>query len=484
MGIKKGDMVLIYMPMIPEAVIAMLAVARLGAIHSVVFGGFAPHELSKRIVDCKPKVILTASHGIERSDKIISYLPLVSSAVQESKFSPQCIINYDRSKDYSLFSSASTTSSESVSSFSVTTARDIPVLSWTTLTDQIESKNKLFENPVPVKSTDPLYVLYTSGTTGQPKGVVRDNGGYSVALAWSMKNIFGINKGDRWFAASDIGWVVGHSYIVYAPLLAGATTILYEGKPVGTPDAGAYWRLIEEYGIKSMFTAPTALRAIKKEDAKGELIKHYNIRTLRNVWVAGERCDPDTTNHFRNVLGKDILDHWWQTETGWPITGYIQPQSATSFPSSSSKSFTQSTIPCKVGSAGLPIPGYKVEVLSTTSSYDNPIPAHANELGYVVIKLPLPPGCFNTLLGNHEGFVKSYLSDFKGYYNTSDSGYMDEDGYLYIMSRTDDVLNIAGHRLSTGAIEEVIAEHTYVAETAVVGLRDPLKGNLLCTLCH
>ena len=432
-GVGRGDRVVIYMPMIPEAVIAMLACARLGAIHSVVFGGFAARELATRIDDARPKVLVAASCGIERN-RVVPYKPLVDEALRIAAHPAERCIVFQRPQCRA----------------ELTRPRD---LSWDTALEGAR--------PVPcavVQATDPLYVLYTSGTTGVPKGVVRDHGGHAVALLWSMKHIYGVTAGDVFWAASDIGWVVGHSYIVYGPLLAGCTTVLYEGKPVGTPDAGAFWRVINAHGVKALFTAPTAIRAIKREDSQGARMRDYDLRGFRTLFLAGERCDPDTLEWAREHLGVPVVDHWWQTETGWAIAANcmgLEP------------------LPIKPGSANKAVPGYDVRVLDDTGRA-----CPAGKIGNVVIKLPLPPGCLPTLWQNDAGFVSSYLSTFPGYYLTSDAGYVDEDGYVFIMSRTDDIINVSGHRLSTGGMEEVLAGHPDVAECAVIGVADPLKGEV------
>jgi len=430
-GVEKGDRVVIYMPMVPEALIAMYAVARLGAIHSVVFGGFAPHELAVRIDDAEPKVVVTASCGIEVS-KIIEYKPMLDEAIEQSAHKPEkCIVLQRPQAKASLIE-----------------GRD---LDWEEAVASAEPAEC-----VPVKGTDPLYILYTSGTTGKPKGVVRDNGGHATALKYSMKAIYNIDAGDTFLAASDVGWVVGHSYIVYAPLLAGATTIVYEGKPVRTPDAGAFWRLCEEYKIKALFAAPTAFRAIKKEDPDAKEIGKYDLSSLEIIFMAGERLDPPTYHWTVEKTGKPVIDHWWQTETGWAICGNLMG--------------IEQKAP-KPGSATLPVPGFNVQILDSDG---NPMPA--GEQGSIAIKLPLPPSCLPTIWGNHERFRAGYLSDFPGYYTSGDGGYKDEDGYVFIMGRTDDVINVAGHRLSTGEMEEIVADHPAVAECAVIGVNDALKG--------
>jgi propionyl-CoA synthetase len=433
LGVQKGDRVVIYMPMIPQAAIAMLACARLGAIHSVVFGGFAAHELAVRIDDAKPKVIVSASCGIEVK-KVIKYKPLLDRAIELSNNKPEKTIIFQRDE----------------AEAEMLEGRD---LDWNEIT-----QNSQPVECVSLKSTDPLYILYTSGTTGMPKGVVRDNGGHAVALKWSMKNVYDVDPGDVYWAASDVGWVVGHSYIVYAPLLQGCTTILYEGKPVRTPDAGAFWRVISEYGVKALFTAPTAFRAIKKEDPNGKLLRDYDLSGFKYLYLAGERLDPDTYEWATDLLKIPVIDHWWQTETGWAIVANcmgIEKQKV------------------KAGSPTKPAPGYQVDILD---SQGQNLPA--GEEGIVTIKLPLPPGTLTTIWGNDKKFEESYTDMFKGYYFTGDGGYIDEDGYVYIMGRVDDVINVAGHRLSTGGMEEVIATHPDVAECAVLGVADSFKGQL------
>ena len=433
LGVEKGDRVVIYMPMIPQAVIAMLACARIGAVHSVVFGGFAGEELAKRINDAKPKVVVSASCGIEVS-RVIEYKPLLDEALRLTEHAPSSCVIYQREQ----------------SPCELTEGRDHD---WQALCDQAQAVDC-----VPLDANDPLYILYTSGTTGTPKGVLRDNGGHAVALKWTMKNIYGIEPGEVFWAASDVGWIVGHSYIVYTPLLSGCTTIVYEGKPVGTPDAAAFWRVIDEYNVNVMFTAPTAIRAIKREDSNGELIKKYPMKSFRALFLAGERCDPDTLEWSQKLLDMPVIDHWWQTETSWAIAANC---------------IGIELLPVKSGSPTQAVPGYQVEVLDESG---NPKPA--GELGAICIKLPLPPGCLTTLWGNDERFISSYLSDYDGYYLTGDAGYIDEDGYIWVMSRIDDVINVAGHRLSTGRMEESISEHPDVAECAVVGVADQLKGQL------
>ena len=430
-GVEKGDRVVIYMPMVSEALVAMLAVARLGAIHSVVFGGFAPHELAVRIDDAEPKVIVSASCGIEIS-KVIEYKPMLDQAIEKSAYKPSACIILQRPE-------AKATMIE---------GRDID---WSEAAAHAEPADC-----VPVKGTDPLYILYTSGTTGKPKGVVRDNGGHAVAMKYSMKSIYNVEAGDVFWAASDVGWVVGHSYIVYGPLLAGCTTIVFEGKPVRTPDAGAFWRVCEEYDVKVLFSAPTAFRAIKKEDPEGQLLANYDLSGLRTIFMAGERLDPPTYHWTMDVTGKPVIDHWWQTETGWAICGNMTGVE---------------TLPPKAGSATVPISGFNVQILDPDG---NELPA--GEQGAIALKLPLPPSCLPTVWGDYERFRTGYLTDYPGYYCSGDGGYKDEDGYVFIMGRTDDVINVAGHRLSTGEMEEIVAGHSAVAECAVIGINDPLKG--------
>ena len=432
-GVTTGDRVLIYMPMIPQAIIAVLACARLGAVHCVVFGGFAAKELAVRIDDCEPKLILSASCGIEPT-RVIEYKPLLDNAIELAAHKVPCCIIYQRHAVQAP----------------LTKGRDI---------DWIEAAgNATPAHCVPIQSTDPLYILYTSGTTGQPKGVVRDTGGSVVSLKWTMSNIYGVVPGEVYWAASDIGWVVGHSYIIYGPLFHGCTTILYEGKPVGTPDAGAFWRVINEHNVNVLFTAPTAFRAIKKVDPNGELLKKYDLSHLRTLFLAGERCDPDTLVWAQENLGVDVIDHWWQTETGWSIC---------------SNCIGIEKLPVISGSPSVPVPGYDLAVLDDAAN-----PVQAGEIGALAIKLPLPPGTFTTLWGAAERYKSAYFETFKGYYETGDAGYVDENGYVFVMARTDDVINVAGHRLSTGAIEEVLAGHPDVAECAVMGAADDLKGQL------
>ncbi len=439
MGVRKGDRVVLYMPMIPQASIGMLACARIGAIHSVVFGGFAPKELATRIDDAKPKVILSASCGIEGS-RVIPYKPLLDEAITLSSSKPESCLVFQRPQlDCSLVDGRD---------------RD-----WKAELSRARAEGRKAEC-VAVAATDPLYVLYTSGTTGKPKGVVRDNGGHMVALKWTMKNFFGVDPGEVFWAASDVGWVVGHSYIVYGPLLHGATAILYEGKPVGTPDAGAYWRVIAEHGVVTLFTAPTAFRAIKKEDPDAKLLEGHDLSHFRALFLAGERADPDTIRWAENILKVPVIDHWWQTETGWPVAG---------------NPLGLGPLPVKHGSPTVPMPGYVLEVLDEGGK---PVPP--DTMGAIVIKLPLPPGCLPTLWHADERFRESYLAPYPGYYNTSDAGYLDEDGYVWVMGRTDDIINVAGHRLSTGGMEEVLASHPAVAECAVIGVKDALKGEVPC----
>jgi len=432
-GVLQGDRVVIYMPMVPEAVVAMLACARIGAVHSVAFGGFAAPELAKRIDDARPRVIVSASCGLEPG-RIIEYKPLLDEAIELASHKPESCIVLQRQQVYAPLRAG----------------RDID---WN---DAVRGATPAA--CVPVQSTDPLYVLYTSGTTGVPKGIVRDNGGHLVALKWSMKNIYGMNPGEVFWAASDIGWVVGHSYIVYGPLFHGCTTILYEGKPVGTPDPGAFWRVVSEHDVAVLFTAPTAFRAIKRDDPDGQFMRKYDRRSFRTLFLAGERCDPDTLQWAREKLGVPVIDHWWQTETGWPIAANCVGLGA---------------FPVKAGSCTKPVPGYDVRVLD-----DRGAPVPPGQIGNVAVKLPLPPGCLPTLWQNDNEFVRAYLSTYPGHYKTADAGYLDEDGYLWIMSRTDDIINVAGHRLSTGGIEEVLASHADVAECAVVGANDPIKGEV------
>jgi propionyl-CoA synthetase len=432
-GVTKGDRVILYMPMIPEAAVAMLACARIGAIHSVVFGGFASNELAIRIDDAKPKLVVSASCGIE-GKKIIEYKPLLDEAIEIATSKPEKTVIFQR---------------EQVTA-SMIDGRDVDWVEAMATAEAVDC--------VPLKATDPLYILYTSGTTGVPKGVVRDNGGHAVALKWTMKHVYNVEPGEVYWAASDVGWVVGHSYIVYGPLLNGNTTILYEGKPVGTPDPGAFWRVISEHDVKVMFTAPTAFRAIKKQDPDGEYLKKYDISNFRHLFLAGERTDPDTYHWASDLLKVAVIDHWWQTETAWAIVGNC---------------LGIEEFPVKAGSPTLPVPGYSVKILDADG-----VVQPANTEGMVAIELPLPPGTLPTLWENDQKFLDSYLSMYPGYYFTGDGGYIDDDGYVYIMGRVDDVINVAGHRLSTGGMEEVVATHPDVAECAVVGAADSFKGQL------
>ena len=431
-GVAKGDRVIIYMPAVPEAIIAMLACGRIGAIHSVVFGGFAPNELATRIDDAKPKVIVSASCGIE-VERIIEYKPLLDKAIEIASFKPDYCIILQRPQAVAT----------------MVNGRDV---------DWLEVADAEPADCLPVAATDPLYILYTSGTTGVPKGVVRDHGGHLVALKWTMKNVYDVEPGDVYWAASDVGWIVGHSYIVYAPLFHGCTTVLYEGKPVGTPDPGAFWRVISEHKVNVMFTAPTAFRAIKREDPEGEFIGRYDLSRFRSLFLAGERCDADTLEWAQRQLGVPVVDHWWQTETSWAIGANCAGLG---------------DLPVKPGSCGLAVPGFDVRVLDEAGNE-----VAAGETGSVAIKTPLPPGCLPTLWNNDDGFVDTYLTAFPGYYSTADAGFKDEDGYLWIMSRTDDIINVAGHRLSTGGMEEVLASHQDVAECAVMGVPDAIKGEI------
>ncbi|MGM1052013.1 MAG: propionyl-CoA synthetase [Pseudomonadota bacterium] len=432
LGVEKGDRVVIYMPMVPEALVAMYACARLGAVHSVVFGGFAPHELAVRIEDATPKVVVAASCGVE-VNKVLPYKGIIDSAVEQSHHKPDACVIFQREQHTAELGE-----------------RDHD---WATLVAQAEPADC-----VPVKGTDPLYVLYTSGTTGKPKGVVRDTGGYAVALAYSMDVIYDVAPGEVFFSASDVGWVVGHSYIVYAPLLRGCTSVVYEGKPVKTPDAGAFWRLISEYQVKSFFTAPTAFRAIKKEDPEGKHLEQYDISCMKALFLAGERLDPPTFHWLDDLLDVPVIDHWWQTESGWPIAANLHGLEP---------------MPTKAGSATVPVPGFDVQILDREGEPMGPM-----EQGSVVIKQPMPPGCLVGVWGDPDRFHSAYMSAFPGYYLTGDGGYVDEDGYLFIMGRTDDVINVAGHRLSTGEMEEVVGAHPAVAECAVIGIHDALKGQL------
>ena len=430
-GVTKGDRVVIYMPMVPETLVAMLGCARLGAVHSVVFGGFAANELAIRIDDAKPKAMVSATCGIE-GGRVIEYLPLLNGAIDQASHKPDHCIILERPQ----------------APGGLTAGRD---LDWATAMQATTP-----HDCVPLAATDPLYILYTSGTTGEPKGVVRDNGGHAVALKWSMKAIYDVEPGEVYWAASDVGWVVGHSYIVYAPLLHGCTTVVYEGKPVGTPDAGAFWRVIADHKVSVMFTAPTAFRAIKREDPEAELLKQYDMSNFKTLFLAGERTDPDTLAWAETHLERPVIDHWWQTETGWPIA---------------SNCLGLHQFPVRPGSPTKAVPGWDVQVVDADAK-----PVARGEIGAICCKLPLPPGTLPTLWQKDDRFVESYLEEFPGFYKTADAGYQDEDGYLYIMSRTDDIINVAGHRLSTGGMEEVLAAHPDVAECAVVGVEDQLKG--------
>ena len=438
-GVTKGDRVIIYMPMVPEAVFAMLACARIGAVHSVVFGGFAAKELATRIDDAKPKVILSASCGIEGA-RVIPYKPLLDEAIKLAKHKPGACMILQRPQCEAYLMEG----------------RDHD---WRKVWEHAVNYAKT-SDCVPVAATDPLYILYTSGTTGIPKGVVRDNGGHMVALKWSMQYLYGVNPGEVWWSGSDVGWVVGHSYIVYAPLFHGCTSILYEGKPVGTPDAGAFWRVCADHGVVSLFTAPTAFRAIRKEDPDAKLLKQYDLSKFRALFLAGERADPPTIQWAEEHLKVPVLDHWWQTETGWCIAGNPLGLGA---------------LPVKYGSACVPMPGYQIDIVDEACHQ-----VAANKIGSIVVKLPLPPANFPTLWQQDDRFQESYLDEFPGYYKTADAGYKDEDGYIFVMSRTDDIINVAGHRLSTGGMEEVLAGHPDVAECAVLGIKDELKGEVPC----
>ncbi|WP_084518015.1 propionyl-CoA synthetase [Microtetraspora niveoalba] len=433
LGVSKGDRVVVYMPMVPEAVVAMLACARLGAVHSVVFGGFAPKELALRLEDARPKVVVSASCGVEPA-RIVPYKPMLDAALDLSAHAPRHCVILQRPQERA----------------ELREGRDVD---WDEAMAAAEPVGC-----VPVAAIDPLYILYTSGTTGKPKGVVRDNGGHAVALLWSMRNVYGTSPGEVFWAASDVGWVVGHSYIVYGPLLLGATTVLYEGKPVGTPDAGAYWRVVADHGVNALFTAPTAIRAIRRDDPSAEMLEKYDISSLRTLFLAGERLDPDTYHWAAERLGVPVIDHWWQTETGWAIAANLRGLDP---------------MPVKPGSPTVPVPGYDVRVLRQGGE-----PCGPGEEGAICVRLPLPPGALPTLWEDDERYVASYLSAFPGHYLTGDGGYLDEDGYLFVMGRTDDVINVAGHRLSTGAMEAALATHPAVAECAVIGVADQLKGQV------
>jgi propionyl-CoA synthetase len=440
LGVGKGDRVILYMPMVPEAAIGMLACARIGAIHSVVFGGFAARELATRIDDAKPKVILSASCGLEPG-RIVAYKPLLDEAISLSQHKPDACLILQRPQ----------------AEASMIAGRDHD---WAKVRDHALIHARSVYDCVPVEATDPLYILYTSGTTGRPKGVVRDNGGHMVALKWSMKNLYGVDPGEVYWAASDVGWVVGHSYIVYAPLFHGCTTILYEGKPVGTPDAGAFWRVIAEHGCAAMFTAPTAFRAIKKEDPQGKFLGQYDLAKFRTLFLAGERADPDTIVWAEKLLKVPVIDHWWQTETGWAIAG---------------NPVGLGMLPVKHGSPTVAMPGYDLRIVDESCREVAP-----GKMGSILVKLPLPPACLPTLWQADERMRESYLDEFPGYYKTADAGFKDEDGYIFVMGRTDDIINVAGHRLSTGGMEEVLASHPAVAECAVLGIKDELKGEVPC----
>lgn len=431
-GVRRGDRVLLYMPMIPETIVAMLGCARLGAVHSVVFGGFAAGELASRIDDATPTVVITASCGIEPTH-LVEYLPLLDEALSMAEHQPDRVILVQREQH------------------PVTDARD--VVDWS---DAMNAATP--HAAVMVAATDPLYILYTSGTTGRPKGIVRDNGGHAVAMAWSFPNIYGMGADDVWWSASDVGWVVGHSYIVYAPLISGATTVLYEGKPVGTPDAGAFWRVIEEHGVSGLFTAPTAIRAIKKVDPEGMLLRDRDISSLRSLFLAGERLDPDTYHWSCEHIGVPVVDNWWQTETGWPIASCLRGVDHA---------------PIKVGTPSRAVPGFDVVVLDEQG---RELPPGVD--GAIAIRLPMPPGTLPTLWGDDQRYIDAYLTEFPGYYSTGDGGYLDDDGYVFVMGRTDDVINVAGHRLSTGSLEAVVAAHPDVAECAVIGVADEIKGQV------
>ncbi|CCE01598.1 propionyl-CoA synthetase [Bradyrhizobium sp. STM 3809] len=438
-GVGKGDRVILYMPMVPEAMVAMLACARIGAVHSVVFGGFAAKELATRIDDATPKLVLSASCGIEPG-RIVQYKPLLDQAIELADKRPQACIILQRPEHVC----------------ELKPGRDYD---WAALRKSALASGKLAPC-VPVLATDPLYILYTSGTTGKPKGVVRDNGGHLVALKWSMENLYGIKPGEVWWCGSDIGWVVGHSYIIYGPLIHGATSVMYEGKPVGTPDAGAFWRVIADHKAVALFTAPTAFRAIRKEDPEGTFLRKYDLSQFRTLFLAGERADPPTVEWAEQQLKVPVIDHWWQTETGWCIAG---------------NPVGLGLLPVKHGSPTVPMPGYQVDIVDEAAK---PVPA--NTMGSIVIKLPMPPGCLPTLWQQEDRFKESYLSEFPGYYKTSDAGFKDEDGYVFVMGRTDDIINVAGHRLSTGGMEEILASHPDVAECAVLGIKDAIKGEVPC----
>lgn len=442
LGVGKGDTVIVYLPMVPEAVVAMLACARLGAVHSVVFGGFAASELAVRIDDARPKVIVSASCGIE-VQRVVPYKPLLDLAIEMATHRPEHVVVLQRR--------GSTVSGTPLPEAPLVAGRDVDF-------DELMA-SATPAGCTPVAATDPLYILYTSGTTGRPKGVVRDNGGHAVALRWSMPNVYGVDAGDVFWAASDVGWVVGHSYIVYAPLLSGCTTVLYEGKPVGTPDPGAFWRVVSQHGVKVLFTAPTAFRAIKKEDPAGAHLQRYSLGRFDALYLAGERLDPDTYHWASQLLQRPVIDHWWQTESGWPIAANCRGIEL---------------LAVKPGSPTKPVPGYRVAILDPATG----TPVDPGVEGAVAIELPLPPGALPTLWNDDERFVSSYLSTFPGYYTTGDGGFIDEDGYLFVMGRIDDVINVAGHRLSTGAMEEIVATHPDVAECAVIGVADALKGQI------
>jgi propionyl-CoA synthetase len=433
LGVEKGDGVIIYMPMIPQAAMAMLACARIGAMHSVVFGGFAPHELALRIDDLKPKLLLTASCGLE-FDRVIPYKPLVDKALELAKFQPEHVLLWQRRQ----------------SPGTLVEGRD---LDWHSSLEGVEPVD-----PVAVSSLDPLYILYTSGTTGKPKGIVRENGGHAVAMLYTMNQVYGMHPGDVWWGISDVGWVVGHTLIVYGPLMAGCTTVFYEGKPIRTPDAGAYWRIVEQYAVNGLFCAPTAMRAIRKEDPEGLLLKGRDLSSIRQLFLAGEKLDSSTHQWLEDLTGKPVLDHWWQTETGWPVTApCLGLEGHRPAPGSSNRS----------------VPGYAVQVMDEEGRLLKP-----GEQGSIVIALPLPPGCSQTLWGDHSRYLQAYLQVFPGYYNTGDGGYVDDEGFVYIMGRTDDVINVSGHRLSTGEMEDLVGQHPAVAESAVIGVHDEIKGQV------